>query len=159
MNILESGLALFQGCRLFQFYDIYNFFKLFWIWGMNVHIMISVEKSWVEIFCFINKVLEAHQKILLKLLLEKFSLLWLNLKLILEMFLLMLDYKKYFPLPVTLFLRTKMVHHFLSHQVHCSQWATARLQSLLILRPFWGYFYIHIHEYIRYVCFLLDFHD
>ena len=84
-------------------------------------IMISVEKSWVEIFCFINKASEAHQRILLKLLLEKFSLLWLNLKLILEMFLLMLDYKKYFPLPVMLFLRTKMVHHFLSHQV-CTLW-------------------------------------
>ena len=40
--------------------------------------------------------------------------------------------------------------------VEYTQWATARLQLLLILRPFWGYFYIHIHEYIRYVCFFLD---
>ena len=99
-------------------------FLKFWIWG----VMISVEKSWVEIFCFINKALEAHQKILLKLLLEKFNLLWLNLKLILEMFQLMLDYKKYFLLHVTLFLRTKMVNHFLSHQVCILQ--TVKLRVL-----------------------------
>ena len=44
---------------------------------------------------------------------------------------------------------------YIMHSMYYSPQPTGRWQLLLILRPFWGYFYIQIHKYIRYVCFFL----